>query len=208
MTKQRIAIYLAGTIKKRHEQTNDSCWTDVHMQELSDALPQYKLLFLNPAFRTDDMTDHQSVFGRDMTQVFCSDFVLADVRERRGLGVGAEMMWAKVHRIPLICWAPDESHYNCRDTTILDCPVEHYIHPFVACLSDHIAPDLADAAAWMAAVASGKHDTIKDLDHVSHMMRHYRHTQFPRDLPMQELWNDDPRLENKLKQKLRPQESS
>ena len=109
--KTKIAIYLAGSIKKAHE-TNDTFWSTLDISVLEKSLDEFEVSFLNPAFRKDDLSDPRSVFGRDMLQVFCSDAVFVDARERRGLGVGAEMMWAKLNRIPVLTWAPKNSHYH------------------------------------------------------------------------------------------------
>lgn len=117
--KKKIAIYLAGSIKKDHEKA-DSYWTEADMNLLRSELHAYEVFFLNPAFRSDDLSDQRSVFGRDMTQVYCADFVFVDARDRRGLGVGAEMMWAKCNRIPVISWVPKDSHYHKTKTTILE----------------------------------------------------------------------------------------
>src|SRR3990172_3687941 len=102
----KVGIYLAGSIKKGHEKLDESYWTDEDIALLKRSLGKYDVAFLNLAFRTDDLTDQLSVFGRDMLQVFSSHIVFVDGRDRRGLGVGAEMMWAKVNRIPLVTWAP------------------------------------------------------------------------------------------------------
>ena len=132
--KKKVAIYLAGSIKKEHERSEDSYWTETDRQFLRASLSSYDISFLNPAFRTDNLSDQQSVFGRDMTQVFCSDIVFVDARERRGLGVGAEMMWAKLNKLPVITLAPRDSHYHKSHTTLLDVPVKDWIHPFVESL--------------------------------------------------------------------------
>ena len=96
----KLAVYLAGSIKKGHEPPTELFWTEVETDELKTALKDFDLSFLNPALRSDDLSIQSSVFGRDMLMVYCSDFVLVDVRQRRGLGVGSEMMWAKINRIP------------------------------------------------------------------------------------------------------------
>lgn len=83
----KIALYLAGSIKKEHERTDDFYWSETDKEILSTQLSQHDLLFLNPAERNDNLSDQKSVFGRDMLQVFSSDIVLVDARERRGLGV-------------------------------------------------------------------------------------------------------------------------
>src|SRR5690242_19798693 len=97
--KKKISIYLAGSIQKGHEYA-DSYWTDDDMTLLKKELHDYDVTFLNPALRTDDLSDQRSVFGRDMLQVYCSNIVFVDARHKRGLGVGAEMMWAKLNSIP------------------------------------------------------------------------------------------------------------
>src|SRR5882672_8272072 len=107
--KTKIAIYLAGSIKKGHERSEETYWTEEDMSLLKMSLAKYEVSFLNPAFRTDDLSDMKSVFGRDMLQVFSSNVVFVDARDRRGLGVGAEMMFAKLNRIPVITWAPTNS---------------------------------------------------------------------------------------------------
>src|SRR5579871_3736379 len=99
---KRVAIYLAGNIKKGHEKLNEDYWNDSELFIISNTLKSTHVDFLHPAIRTDDLSDQKSVFGRDMTQVYCSDVVFVDVRQRRGLGVGAEMMWAKMNKIPVV----------------------------------------------------------------------------------------------------------
>lgn len=180
----KISIYLAGSIKKDHEKADESFWTNDDMKFLKKELPEFKLSFLNPAFRSDNLSDQRSVFGRDMTQVFCSDVVFVDARDRRGLGVGAEMMWAKFHKIPIVTLAPKDSHYNKSKTTLLDVPVENWVHPFVESLSDAIIENLSDGALWIRRFASGAAPRVKDVEYIQSAMQYYRDTQLPHDEPM------------------------
>lgn len=190
-----IAIYLAGSIKKAHERSNESYWTEGDLILLRSCLQGCQVSFLNPAFRTDDLSDQHSVFGRDMLQVFCSDYVFVDARDRRGLGVGAEMMWAKFHRIPVIAWAPKNSHYHKAKTTILDVPVENFIHPFVEGLSDKIVENLQEAAQWILEPKSQK---IKGPDHIQAAMQYYKAKQLPIDTPMKKLMELNENLSKKI----------
>ncbi|NGX30968.1 MAG: hypothetical protein K940chlam8_00324 [Chlamydiae bacterium] len=112
-------------------------------------LAPHEVHFLNPAIRTDDLSDQRSVFGRDMIQVFSADAVLVDARDRRGLGVGAEMMWGKMNRIPVVALAPLGSYYHKQSTSLLGVEVESWIHPFIEGLSDVIVESLEDAANWL-----------------------------------------------------------
>jgi hypothetical protein len=184
---QKVAIYLAGSIKKGHEQSNESYWTDEDMDLLKKSLSPHEVSFLNPAFRTDDLSDQLSVFGRDMVQVSCSNFVFVDARDRRGLGVGAEMMWAKFHRNPVIVWAPRDSHYHKSKTTVLGVPVANFIHPFVEGLGDKIVEDLVEGAAWIKKVMSDPSIPIKGVEQIKAAMEHYKKRQLHNDEPMQAL---------------------
>ena len=185
--KNKIAIYLAGSIKKEHEKSDDSYWSESDMLFLKTSLSRYEVSFLNPAFRSDDLSDQRAVFGRDMLQVFCSHVVFVDARERRGLGVGAEMMWAKLHKLPIITLAPKNSHYHKSDTTLLGVPVKDWIHPFVESLTDVIVENLQEGALWVDRFMSDPSMQIKGIGYIEAAMHHYRDTQLHRDTPMQEL---------------------
>jgi hypothetical protein len=194
----KISIYLAGSIKKGHERVDESFWTDADMLFLRKDLSEFEISFLNPAFRSDDLSDQRSVFGRDMTQVFCSDVVFVDARDRRGLGVGAEMMWAKFHKIPIVTLAPVNSHYNKSKTTLLDVTVENWVHPFVESLSDAIVETLAEGAIWVRKFASVSAPKIKDIEWIRLAMEHYRDSQLPHDEPMKTLISDNQKLHGRI----------
>jgi hypothetical protein len=184
---KKIAIYLAGSIKKAHEKSENFYWTDEDMKILKENLNGYEISFLNPAFRTDDLSEQLSVFGRDMLQVFSSHIVFVDARDRRGLGVGAEMMWAKVNKIPVVTWAPKNTHYHKDQATILGVHVENFLHPFVEALSDKIVEDLNDGARWIHFVISNPTTEIKGMEYIGSAIQHYKESQLHKDQPMREL---------------------
>lgn len=196
--KPKIAIYLAGSIKKGHENANESFWTIEDMDLIKKSLENYAVSFLNPAFRTDDLSDQFSVFGRDMLQVFSSNTVFVDARDRRGLGVGAEMMWAKINRIPVVTWAPRNSHYNKDQATILGMPVANFIHPFVESLSDKIVEDLVEGAQWIDHAISNPAVAIKGVEYIGSAMQHYKNSQLPLDQPMKELLTSSEELQKRM----------
>jgi hypothetical protein len=184
---EHVSIYLAGKIHKGHERPNKAHWTEEDLAELEQALAPVQVAFLNPAERGDDLSDTVGLFGRDMMQVFCSDVVLVDARDRRGLGVGSEMMWAKMHHIPVVTLAPPETHYRRSDTQLLGQPVQDYIHPFVHGLSDAIAADLDGAASWIRTNVCTPGQTIKGPQFIRDAMEYYREQQLAGDIPMQDL---------------------
>lgn len=196
--KSKIAIYLAGSIQKGHENVNESYWSSSEMSLLKDKLNTYEIIFLNPGFRTDDLSDQFSVFGRDMLQVFSSDIVFVDARNRRGLGVGAEMMWAKINNIPVVTWTPKNSHYHKEQTTVLGREVSNFIHPFVESLSDKIVENLTEGALWIAQVMSNPNIEIKGISHIGAAMQHYRDRQLHLDQPMKDLIATSHELGNRM----------
>ncbi len=196
--KSKIAIYLAGSVKKGHEKTDESFWTEEDMAFLQTNLPEYKIAFLNPSFRADNLSDNRSVFGRDMTQVFSSHLIFVDARDRRGLGVGAEMMWAKVNKIPVVTWSPKNSHYSKDLATLLGVPISNFIHPFVEILSDKIVQDLAEGAKWIHEMMSTPSFPIKGIEEITNAMQYYKETQLHNDTPMKELVAFSEELEERM----------
>lgn len=194
----KISIYLAGSIKKGHKNTNESFWTDADIFCLRKNLPEYEISFLNPAFRTDDLSDQRSSFGRDMTQIYCSDVVFVDARDRRGLGVGAEMMWAKFHKIPIITLAPTNSHYKKNKATLLNVTVENWIHPFVESLSDAVVENFSEGADWIRKFINASQLKVKDVEWIRLAMEHYRESQLPHDEPMKNLMTGNQKLHERF----------
>ncbi len=182
----QIAIYLAGKIHKGHEISDEAYWTDEDIAEIEKCLAPAHVTLLNPAIRTDDLNDEKSVFGRDMVQVYSSDVVFVDARDRRGLGVGAEMMWARFHRIPVVTLAPPESHYNRSEANLLGVPVTNYIHPFVEGLSDAVVADIEEGCEEILKLLEDP-SLIKGPEFMQEAMGYYCTTQYPQDIPMQEL---------------------
>ncbi len=181
----KISIYLAGKIKKKHEEPNEYYWSEEDIEKLQNS--NLDIDILNPAKRSDDLSDQFSVFGRDMLQVFSSDIVLVDARDRRGLGVGAEMLWAKTNSIPVISLSPINSHYNKESTSLLDVEVKNWIHPFVESLSDVIVENLDEAVEWIEKIMKDKTIEIKGKDSIFDAMKYYKKTNLFKDLPMKEL---------------------
>lgn len=196
--RRKVAIYLAGSIKKGNERSEETYWTDEDMIFIKKALGKFDVSFLNPAFRTDDLSDQFSVFGRDMLQVFSSHFVFVDARDRRGLGVGAEMMWAKVNKIPVLTLAPKNSHYHKENTTVLGVPVKNFIHPFVDSLSDTIVENLSEGCVWMEFVFANPSMEIKGIHHIGSAMQHYKDHQLKHDQPMNELIHLNEELQKRM----------
>ncbi len=190
-----IYIYLAGTIKKSNEDT-ESCWLSEHLEILQSLVSNAKIVFLNPALRSDDLQDQTSVFGRDLFQVFSSHIVLVDAREKRGIGVGSEMMFAKMNRIPVVTWLPLDSHYHRKEIHLLGQDVKNWIHPFIYNLSDFLAPTLESAAVWISSFVKKEIKEIKGIEQITHAIEYYLSNQLSQDEVMDQLVKTHPHFLN------------
>ncbi len=178
---KNISIYLAG-----YEEENQTSWDSKDKSFISNELNLFKISFLNSDFRLDDPI---SAFGRNMTQVYLSDFILLDARKQQEVGIGAEMMWAKIYCTPIITLAPINTHYH-KDRDL--------VHPFLYSLSDVIVEDLTEASDWIRNYLLGKASPVKDIDFIQKCMQQYKKKQFGEDLPMQDLIEESPHLKDKF----------
>jgi len=197
MKQDCIYIYLAGNIKKGKEDDNEDVWTQQDMDLLQQHVTK-KIVFLNPATRSDDLSDQKSVFGRDLFQVYSSHLVLVDARGKRGLGVGAEMLFAKTNRIPVVSWLPQDSHYQRETIHLLGQQVNAWIHPFVYNLSDYLAPSLEAAAEWIENELFDGLREIKGPESLNAAINHYLDTQHLRDEGLYELVKRHPHFNERI----------
>ena len=195
-----IRIYLSGSIQKGvGDAVKKSVWTDEDIATLRETLEGVaNLSLMNPASRSDDLSDHVSVLGRDLLQVYISDLILVDARDRKGLGVGAEMQFAKDYGIPVISVSPPNSQYRKDILEYLGQVVHDWTHPFVGGLSDYIADSVREAAEYIRDHFPFEGGTIKDRDYLRSSMLHYVNTQFKIDTEMYSLANEDPELLNRI----------
>ncbi len=180
-----IVFYLAGGIKKGEKDKEKICWEEGDKDFIRNELEGYEVIFLDPQIRGDQLSDALSVFGRDMTQVTNCDFVLVDGREKRGVGVGIEMLMAKVGGIPVISIIPKNTHYHRDRVNCLGQDIKNFVHPTFFALSDKIAEDLAGAMEWVKEHMKNP-QPVKGMHSIEDAMRHYRETQLEDDRPMKE----------------------
>lgn len=109
-----LRIYLSGSIRKGNtdERDESSYWTKNHESEISSRLSDFDVKLLNPANYSFRRNDFYANYGCDLYLVSMSDCILVDLREAKGIGVGAEMMFARERGIPCFGWLPKKSHYH------------------------------------------------------------------------------------------------
>jgi hypothetical protein len=177
-----LRVYLCGSIKKGNDDKRSEFWSLDDIIELQAAVAPYDLIVLNPGDRQDNLSDVKATFGRDLLQVFTSDAILVDARHKRGVGVGAEMLFAKTQGIPVITVAPRNSHYHRTNVTLMGQFVEDWTHPFISELSDAVVESVSDAGRVAASLDGAQNG--KGSEVFENAMRHYLRTQADREPDM------------------------
>ncbi len=144
-----IKIYLSGSIKKGVGDENQAYWTERDENFIKEKIPDRHVELLNPVTAKIKRSDPLSNFGADLYLVTESDFLMADLREGRGIGVGCEMTIAKLYKIPVISICPNESHYRKSKLQVYGEDLHNWTHPMVVGLSDVIVDNLDAAVCWV-----------------------------------------------------------
>lgn len=149
--RSKVRIYLSGSIKKGRldERAKGEFWTALEEEKIR-RLVRAETTLLNPAKSPISRGDYFSNYGCDLYLVSQSDVVLVDLRAEKGLGVGAEMMFAQFIQRPVIGWLPHNSYYK-RDKIedVYGEDLSDWTHPFVYGLCDLLADDLEQACEYI-----------------------------------------------------------
>ncbi|EFK96036.1 hypothetical protein LDC_1940 [sediment metagenome] len=170
---RKAAFYLSGSIKKGKADDGKLCWGDAEKETIRKGLEGFEVVFLDPQVGGRHLEDPVTAFGHDMALVASADFVLVDARERRGLGVGTEMLAAKLRSIPVVSIVPRDSHYHRGRLNYLGVEVNDYMHPFIFSLSDAVAENLAEAINWVKAHLSSP-GPVKGIEVVEEAIKRYK----------------------------------
>lgn len=142
----KLRVYLSGNISKGSADPVDTSWTTEDERRIREGVTSCEVETLNPAHAPVSRGDPVANFGCDIYMVQSSDAVLVDATGKRGLGVGAEMMFARMRQIPVISVCPAESAYRQHFVQgFVDQDIHDWTHPFVHQLSSFIADDLKQA---------------------------------------------------------------
>lgn len=181
---QGVRIYLAGSVPKGSAdgQAKREMWTDQDEDRIRAGI-NAAVETLNPNKSGVRRADFYANFGCDLHLVDSSDVVFVDGRSKRGIGVGAEMMFAQMRGTRVVAICPDESAYRRRDVEdMFGEDLEEWIHPFVFGLTDHIAATLDEAINWVNGwLADGR--PLKRPDDMEEAITYYRSIAAPPETP-------------------------
>ena len=182
--RQIISIYCCGGIVKGEGDSAKVSWGEDVRGALCEALTPTRIVFLDPVDRSDDVANAFTVFGRDHYQISLCDFFEADLTQRRGIGVGIEMLSAKWQGKPLVAVAPPESHYRRSHLAYLGGQVPDYVHAHLFGVADVIVDNFGSAGAWIKAHLA-EPARAKNISVITEAIAAYVGTQLPVDMPMQ-----------------------
>ncbi len=197
---KRLYIYLSGSIQKSHT-ANTSVWTSTHITNMASLFLEKRIevTFLNPASRSDDLSNSKSIFGRDLLQVYLSDCVLVDGRDRRGIGIGYEMAVANYKNIPVFSWIPKGSHYNPKEMEMMGQRLYDWKHPFFYTSSAKVVDSLEEAVNSISSFNFPTRKPLSQGDFIFAAMQHYVESNLKMDIEMYDLITSDSELQARMK---------
>lgn len=178
-----ISIYCSGSIQKGTTDNTKLTWSGVDKAILTAALAPLEVRFLNPDDPLVCPNDTVALFGRDLYQVQLADFVVVDARERRGIGIGIEMLASRMLGTPLVVVAPRNTHYRKDELTYRGATVSNYVHPHLEILADAVVDSFHDAGQWIKDYRNSPR-RVKDTGVLLQAIESYRVNLLPRDRPM------------------------
>lgn len=141
-----VKIYLCGSVKK-DKQNKKVCWSEGDKEVIRRVLGNEVELF-DPQ-GNPERPDPFAAFGVDLNDVKQADFILVDARQRRGVGIGAEMAIAKMLKKPVVAVVPRNSHYRRDFLYHFGQEIRDWQHPFIFGLSDAMVESVEEAAKWV-----------------------------------------------------------
>lgn len=141
-----FTIFLSGSVKKFFQESNvnKNYWT-VESERTFQKTLLFPVKLLNPNEIVINQNDSESRFKADLKMLLESDLMIVDLESKKGIGVGSEMLLAKMHKIPVYSICPKESHYRKR----VEVENNEWIHPFVYELSDKIFQSQMEVAEYL-----------------------------------------------------------
>lgn len=140
---EAVRVYLCGSVKKgaADDRGEDDFWTSSHEEFILAEMPG-SVELLNPSKTAISREDYFINFGCDIFLVQSADLLFADLRSEKGIGVGAELMFARQAGIPVIAWLPPNSHYRRDLSDVFGENLQNWVHPFAYALSDYVEDSL------------------------------------------------------------------
>lgn len=184
-TGTELVVYCSGGVAKSTDIDQKLCWSESEKAALQVGADPVVVSFLDPGDPLPELSDSTALFGRDMLQIEIADAVVVDARQRRGIGIGIEMLAARLFGTNLVAVVPPDSHYRREDLHFRGGTVAEYLHPHLAALSNAIVDDFEAAGCWLRSNGS-KRPTPAAEETIENAIRAYRDRLLPTDPSMKD----------------------
>ncbi|HEY0329886.1 MAG TPA: hypothetical protein VGC77_12395 [Rhodopseudomonas sp.] len=183
----RRRVYCSGSIQKGPADTKKLCWSDTERAQVNHGARPVEIDFLNPDDPVTNLDDHLPLFGRDMFQIQQCDVVIIDARERRGIGIGVELLAGRHFSRAVIGVLPPSSYYRQSNVEYRGGVAKNYVHPHFMSLLDAVVDDFTSAGRWIRDELPTFQPRISDSV-LEEAIAAYRERLLPNDLPMRLLF--------------------
>jgi len=130
-----VKIYFAHSFRRDGVITTLQERDDFQLQTMLRSLARLGVTVIDPACTSIPHSDPTKRFAYCLAEIRSSRALVVDARERLGLGVGAEMMFAHEQGVPVFAILPEGSYYQTRDAK-----GAVSVHAFVGGLSTRVFP--------------------------------------------------------------------
>lgn len=177
-SKQKFYVYLSGSVKKGSSDTrsDELFWSERDEDAIISSVGEGTVL-LNPSKTPIIRNDYWGNYGCDLFLVQRADVVLVDLRDKKGIGIGAELMYAQHLGKTVLGWLPSNSYYKRNFVPqVSGEDLHNWTHPFAFGLCDRLFETLEAACTTMKQIRSGTHvaeDRKTSEQAIAHFKRLY-----------------------------------
>lgn len=145
MLNRQVNIFLSGSVKKgvSDARSIDHFWKNEDVEYLLNNL-KFGVSIHNPNDLEISLTDAEARFITDFKELLTSDLMIVNAITKKGIGVGAEMFFARYNKIPVYTISPLGSYYHKNDGFEAE-----WTHPFIYELSNCIFESVAELVNYL-----------------------------------------------------------
>lgn len=129
-----MKVYFAHSFEHMGQGARLSTSDNPKLLAFLSVLNTSQIAVIDPAENNIPATDPEARFKFCLREIEGSDVLVVDASNRLGIGVGAEMMFAKIRKMQIFVICPDQSYYRKHISMIED----SWIHPFIHGLSSKV----------------------------------------------------------------------
>jgi hypothetical protein len=141
-----LKIFLSGSVHKGvcDVRSANYFWSQKDEQGMREILGETDVELYNPNEISISRAQSLARFQADLDMLAGCDVMIVDARTRKGIGVGAEMMFAREQSIPVVTLCPEGSSYRDGDV----------FHAFISGLSTVICDSIEEVGAAVRALVA------------------------------------------------------